>query len=45
MLLEAVGSLALVGVEVLGYYKTLEETPGVFMPKDDVVAGGIIVTS
>ena len=37
-----VGPLALLGVEVLGYSKTLEETPGVFMLEGGIV-GGIIV--
>jgi hypothetical protein len=40
-----VGPLALLRVEVLGYSKMLEETPGVFMPEDDVVAGDIILAS
>jgi hypothetical protein len=35
--------LVLLGVEVLGYSKTLEETPSVFMPEDGVI-GGIVLT-
>jgi hypothetical protein len=39
-----VGPLALLEVEVLGYSKMLEETPGVHVPKDGV-GGGIILAS
>jgi hypothetical protein len=45
LLLEVVGPIALLGVEVLGYSKTLEETPGVFLPEDSVVAGGIFIAN
>ena len=41
LLLEAVGPLALLGVEVLGYSKTLEEAPGVFVPEDGIIANGL----
>jgi len=40
-----VGPLALLGVEVLGYSKTLEKAPGAFVPEDGVVAGDIILAS
>jgi hypothetical protein len=39
-----VGPLALLGVEVLGYSKTLKETPCIFVPEDSIV-GGIILAS
>jgi hypothetical protein len=38
-----VGPLALLRVEVLGYSKMLEDTPGVFVPEDGVFASGIIL--
>ena len=40
-----VGPLALLGVEVLGYSKTLEKTPGIFVPKDGIVTGSMILAS
>jgi hypothetical protein len=45
LLLELVAPLTLLRVEVLGYSKTLEKTPGVFVPEDSVIAGGIILAS
>ena len=43
--MEVVGPVALLGVEVLGYSKMLEEAPGVFMPKDGVIAGGVFMAN
>jgi hypothetical protein len=40
-----VEALALLEVEVLGYSKTLEKTPGIFVPEDGIVADGIIHAS
>jgi hypothetical protein len=37
--------LALLEVEVLGYSKTLEKTPSVFVPKDGIIGGSIILAS
>jgi len=36
LLVEPMGPLALFGVEVLGFVKTLEEVPGVFVVMDGV---------
>ena len=45
LLLEVVGPLALLRVEVLVYSKTLEEAPSIFVPKDGIIAGGIILVN
>jgi hypothetical protein len=41
--LEAVGPLALLGLEVLGYSKMPEKTPDVFVAEDDVIIGGVFM--
>ena len=43
--MEVVGPLTLLGVEVLGYSKTLEEALGVFVPEDGIIAGGIFMAN
>jgi hypothetical protein len=43
--MEALGPLALLKVEVLGYSKTLEKTSGIFMPEDSIKAGGVFMTN
>jgi hypothetical protein len=45
LLLEAVGPLALLGVEVLGYSKMLEEALGVFLLEDSVIAGDVFMAN
>jgi hypothetical protein len=40
-----VGRVALLGVEVLGYSKTLEEALGILVPKDGIVTGGIFISN
>jgi hypothetical protein len=45
LLLEVVGPVALLGVEVLGYSKTLEEVSGVFVPEDGIIASGVFMAN
>ena len=43
MLLEVVGPLALLEVEVLGYSKMLEKTPDIFVPECGIKAAGVFM--
>jgi hypothetical protein len=40
-----VGPLALLGIEVLGYSKTLEKTPGVFVPEDSIIVDDVFMAN